>query len=213
MRIVLLGPPGVGKGTQAATLARAEGVAHISTGDILRAHMAQGTPLGKLAKEYVEKGLLVPDDVILGIVRERLQEPDAQRGFIFDGFPRTVPQADGLGRLLAELGAELDAVISLEAPDEVVVERISGRRTCRQCGAVYHVRWNPPRTAGVCDRCGGELYQRSDEDPETVRQRLAVYHSQTAPLIAYYRERGLLRSVDGTRPVAEVTAAIRAAVS
>lgn len=211
MRIILLGPPGAGKGTQAAALARAEGVAHIATGDILRAHVRQGTELGRLAKGYMDRGELVPDEVILGIVRERMQEEDARRGYIFDGFPRTVVQADGLGRLLDELDRPLEAVVNIRVPDEVLVERAVGRRSCPECGEIYHVRTRPPRVEGVCDRCGAQLVQRSDDNEATVRNRLAVYHRQTAPLIDYYRERGLLRDVDGTRSVAEVSAAIRAA--
>lgn len=212
MRIILLGPPGVGKGTQAAALAQAEKVAHISTGDILRAHVAQGTALGKAAKEYMDKGLLVPDEVILGLVKDRLQQPDAANGYIFDGFPRTVVQAEALSGLLEEVGMPLEAVVSLEAPDDLVVERISGRRTCRQCKEVYHVTFNPPKVAGVCDRCGGELYQRDDDNEATVRRRLTEYHTKTAPLIDYYSARGLLKAVDGTQSVQQVSRAIREAV-
>lgn len=213
MRIILLGPPGAGKGTQAAALARSEGVAHISTGDILRAHVRQGTELGRLAKGYMDRGELVPDEVILGIVRERMQEEDARRGYVFDGFPRTVVQADGLGRLLGDLERPLEAVVNIAVPDEVLVDRAVGRRACPKCGEIYHVRNRPPRTPGVCDRCGAELVQRDDDNEATVRNRLAVYHRQTAPLIDYYRERGLLREVDGTRSVEEVSAAIRGAAA
>ncbi|MFO7171984.1 MAG: adenylate kinase [Bacillota bacterium] len=212
MRIILLGPPGAGKGTQAATLAREEGVAHISTGDILRQHVREGTPLGKAAREYMDKGLLVPDEIILGLVRDRLAQPDAQRGFIFDGFPRTVVQADGLGQLLEELQMPLQAVVNIVVPESVLVDRAVGRRTCKECGEIYHLRTRPPRRDGVCDRCGGELVHRSDDNPETVRARLAEYHAKTAPLIEYYRSRGLLREVDGTQPVAAVSAAIRKVV-
>ncbi|MCG0238185.1 MAG: adenylate kinase [Firmicutes bacterium] len=212
MRIILLGPPGAGKGTQAATLAREEGVAHISTGDILRQHVREGTPLGKAAREYMDKGLLVPDEIILGLVRDRLAQPDARRGFIFDGFPRTVVQADGLERLLEELQMPLEAVVNIVVPDTELVERAVGRRTCKECGEIYHLRTRPPQKEGVCDRCGGELVHRSDDNPETVRARLAEYHAKTAPLIEYYRSRGLLREVDGTQPVAAVSEAIRKVV-
>ncbi len=212
MRIILLGPPGVGKGTQAANLAQEEKAAHISTGDILRAHVAQGTTLGKAAKEYMDKGLLVPDDVILGLVKDRLQQADAKNGYIFDGFPRTVVQADALGNLLVEVGMPLEAVVSLEGPDELVVERISGRRTCRSCKEVYHVKFNAPKEAGICDKCGGELYQRDDDNEATVRKRLTEYHSKTAPLIDYYQSQGLLKTVDGTRSVQEVSQAVRTAI-
>lgn len=212
MRIILLGPPGVGKGTQAATLAQEEKAAHISTGDILRAHVARGTPLGQAARRYMDQGLLVPDDVIMGLVEDRLQQPDARNGYIFDGFPRTVAQADALGQLLARLEMPLAAVVSLEAPDELVVERISGRRTCRQCGEVYHVKFNPPRAPGVCDKCGGELFQRDDDNEAVVRRRLSEYHAKTAPLIDYYETRGLLKTVDGTQSVQVVSQAIRKAI-
>lgn len=212
MRIILLGPPGAGKGTQAVTLAKEEGVAHISTGDILRQHVREGTPLGKAAKEYMDQGLLVPDDVILGLVRDRLGKEDAQRGFIFDGFPRTAVQADGLGQLLEELKMPLQAVVSIEVPDEELVDRAVGRRTCKNCGEIYHIRNKPPRVEGLCDKCGGELIQRSDDNAETVKSRLAEYHGKTAPLIDYYRSRGLLKVVDGTQPVAAVSEAIRKVV-
>lgn len=212
MRMILLGPPGVGKGTQAVTLAQAEQAAHISTGDILRAHVAQGTPLGKAAKEYMDKGLLVPDDVIMGLVKDRLQQPDAQNGYIFDGFPRTAAQAVALGQLLNEEELPLEAVVSLEASDELVVERISGRRTCRECKEVYHVKFSPPKVTGVCDKCGGELYQRDDDIETVVRKRLTEYHTKTAPLIEYYRAEGLLKTVDGTQSVQAVSQAIRKAI-
>lgn len=212
MRVILLGPPGAGKGTQAVELARAEGSAHISTGDILRAHVRQGTPLGKEAKKYMDAGQLVPDEVIIGIVKDRLQQPDAQQGFIFDGFPRTVAQADALERALNELNLPLDGVVNMEVPDQVLVDRLVGRRTCRTCGEIYHLQSKPPKVAGVCDRDGGELFQRDDDREDVVRNRLQVYHENTAPLIGYYRDRGQLRVVDGTQSMDAVAIAIRAAV-
>lgn len=213
MHIILLGPPGAGKGTQASVLAREEGIPHISTGDILRAAVREGTPLGKKAKEYMDRGDLVPDEVIVGIVSERLSEPDCRKGFIFDGFPRTTPQADALGQALERLQLPLSGVISIEVPDAELVSRLTGRRTCKACGAVYHVVSAPPRAEGICDQCGGALIQRDDDTEETVRNRLSVYHRQTAPLVAYYEQQGLLRRIDGTQDIDRVMAAIRAAVA
>jgi len=212
MHIILMGPPGAGKGTQAVLLAEQEGIPHISTGDIFRAHMSQGTPLGKLAKEYVDAGKYVPDDVTNAMVRERLAQPDCKKGFILDGYPRTPEQARALDEMLVELGLQLDAVINIAVPDELLVERAVGRRVCRSCGATYHVKFNPPREAGRCDRCGGELYQRSDDQEEKVAVRLSLYHSQTAPLLQFYQERGLVRTVRGDQPMDQVTAAIKEAV-
>lgn len=208
MRLVIIGPPGAGKGTQAQYLVETFGLAHVATGDLFRAAISQGTPLGQEAKKYLDAGQLVPDAVTVSMVRERLREPDCQRGFLLDGFPRTVPQAEALQAMLAENGAALDAVLNIDVPEEKLVARLTGRRVCRRCGANYHLVYNPPRVAGVCDRCGGELYQRSDDTEETVRRRLQVYREQTAPLLAYYRQQGLLREVDGDQSVQEVGRAV-----
>ncbi|MDX9708860.1 MAG: adenylate kinase [Trichloromonas sp.] len=197
MKLILLGPPGAGKGTQAKMLMDRYGIPQISTGDILRGAVKAGTPMGLKAKSYMDAGGLVPDEVVVGIVRERLQERDCQAGFILDGFPRTVPQADALAEALAALGRPLDAVISLSVDVEALVERLTGRRTCRDCGQGYHVTFAAPKTAGVCDACGGELLQRDDDREETIRRRLDVYGDQTSPLIDYYRNAGLLTEVDG----------------
>ena len=204
MRLILLGPPGAGKGTQAKRLIERYGIPQISTGDILRAAVREGTELGKKAKQYMDAGQLVPDEVVIGIIRERLKEADCAKGFILDGFPRTVPQAEALKSVLAELGQALDHVVSIEVPDEDLVERLTGRRTCRNCGAMYHVKFTPPKQEGVCDKCGGELYQRDDDKEETIRARLKVYHDQTAPLVEFYNEEGLLRRIDGVGSVDEI---------
>jgi len=208
-----MGPPGAGKGTQAVRLAAQEGIPHISTGDIFRANMSQGTPLGKLAKEYVDAGKYVPDDVTNGMVKDRLAQDDCRKGFILDGYPRTLEQAEALGKMLAELGLKLDAVINITVPDELLVDRAVGRRVCRACGATYHVVYNAPKQEGVCDKCGGELYQRSDDQAEKVTVRLQEYHSKTAPLLEYYARQGLVKVVDGNRPMEEVTAGIKEAVN
>jgi adenylate kinase len=202
--MIFLGPPGSGKGTQAKMISERLGIPQISTGDMLRAAVSEGTPMGLKAKALMEQGALVSDDVVIGIVRERLAKADCDKGFILDGFPRTVAQADALGATLEEMGKKLDAVVSLVVDSEAVVERIAGRRTCRNCGKMYHVRFDPPRTEGRCDNCGGELYLRDDDREETIRKRLDVYKEQTAPLIAYYRSRGLLSEVDGMQDIHEV---------
>ncbi len=212
MRIILVGPPGAGKGTQAEKIVAKYGVAHISTGDILRANVKAGTELGKKAKSYMDAGGLVPDDVIVGMMRDRLAEDDCAKGFLLDGFPRTVPQAQALTELLSQMGIELDGVILLDVDDETVVERLCGRRMCRKCGKIFHVTFNPSSKGGECDACGGELYQRDDDREDVIRQRLAVYHSQTAPLVDYYDEKGLLFKVDAARPGDEVLSNIEAAV-
>ncbi|BCR04063.1 adenylate kinase [Desulfuromonas versatilis] len=201
MKLILLGPPGAGKGTQAKMLTERFDIPQISTGDILRAAVKEGTPMGVKAKAFMDAGGLVPDEVVVGIVRERLQKPDCEKGFILDGFPRTEAQADALKATLASLGKELDAVISLEVDTEALVERLTGRRTCRGCGKGYHIKFDPPGEAGRCDACGGELFQREDDQETTIRNRLQVYHQQTMPLIDYYRRDGLLSAVDGMLPM------------
>ncbi len=204
MNIIMLGPPGAGKGTQAKMLVEGLGIPQISTGDMLRAAVKDGTELGKKAKEYMDAGKLVPDEVVIGIVKERLAQPDCEKGFILDGFPRTIPQAEALDRVLEELGKRIDYVINVAVPNEELITRLTGRRTCRQCGAMYHVVFNPPREEGRCDKCGGELYQRDDDKEETIRQRLEVYEAQTAPLIEYYERKGVLYNVDGTGAIEEI---------
>jgi adenylate kinase len=212
MRLILLGPPGAGKGTQAKLLAQRLGVPQISTGDMLRAAVTAGSPLGREAKQYMDRGTLVPDGVIIGLVRERLQEKDCARGYVLDGFPRTVAQAEALEATLKELGSPLDHVLSLEVPTEDLVLRIAGRRTCRNCGAMYHLRFSPSETDGRCDACGGPTYQRDDDEEETVRRRLHVYNDQTAPLISFYEARELLRGVPGTGEIGEISQRINRAL-
>lgn len=197
MKLILLGPPGAGKGTQAKMLMDNFGVPQISTGDILRAAVKEGTPMGVKAKAFMDAGQLVPDEVVVGIVRERLQKNDCEKGFILDGFPRTVPQADALREALSALGRTLDSVVSLDVDVEALVERLTGRRVCRSCGRGFHVKFDSPRIAGRCDFCGGELQQRDDDQEATIRQRLDVYVAQTSPLVEYYRKSGLLTVVDG----------------
>ncbi|WP_055482792.1 adenylate kinase [Sphaerimonospora mesophila] len=205
MRLVLVGPPGAGKGTQAQFIASHLSIPKISTGDIFRANVSGGTPLGKLAKEYMDRGDLVPDEVTVAMVRDRLSEDDAQEGFLLDGFPRNVPQAEVLKKMLAEFGTALDLVLELVVDDDEVVRRLAGRRTCRSCGKVWHELFDPPTQPGVCDACGGELFQRDDDREETIRHRLEVYQEQTAPLVAFYADEGILVGVDATGPVEEVT--------
>jgi len=205
VRLVLVGPPGAGKGTQAQFISAHASIPKISTGDIFRANVSAQTPLGQEAQKYMDAGDLVPDEVTINMVRERLAEGDAADGFLLDGFPRTVTQAEVLDELLADLSARLDVVLELVVDDDEVVRRLSGRRTCRKCGVVWHLDFDPPAKEGVCDRCGGELFQRDDDQPETVRHRIEVYADQTAPLIAYYAERGLLVGLDATGPVDDVT--------
>jgi adenylate kinase len=184
------------------------GAVQISTGDILRKAVADQTPLGQQAAGFINSGALVPDSVIVNLVGERLKEPDCAKGFLLDGFPRTIPQAESLDAMLRQAGQNLNCVLSVQVPEAVIVERLAGRRTCRQCGAMCHVVFNPPKVAGVCDRCGGELYQRDDDKEQTIANRLQVYEKQTAPLVDYYRERGLLRSIDGVGEIAEIRARV-----
>jgi adenylate kinase len=212
MRLVLVGPPGAGKGTQAQFIAAHLAVPKISTGDIFRANVSQGTPLGKQAKEYMDAGDLVPDEITIGMVRDRLAEPDAARGFLLDGFPRTVPQASRLDEILADMDTRLDVVLELVVDADEVVRRLSGRRTCRNCGHIWRVDFDPPTKEGVCDNCGGELFQRDDDKADTIRHRLDVYEEQTAPLIGYYAERGILVGIDATGPVDDVTERASAAL-
>lgn len=204
MRLILLGPPGAGKGTQAEKLSESFGIPHISTGDMFREAVAAGTSLGLQAKSFMDSGRLVPDEVTIGIVRERLQRCDCRKGFLLDGFPRTVPQAQALDEILGELSEELDAVVSIDVPEDKLVRRLSRRRVCRGCGTIYHLETKPPAPDGKCKVCGGELYQRDDDSEKTVRRRLEVYRLQTEPLIRYYEERGLLRQVSGDNDIETV---------
>ncbi|MBG0827746.1 adenylate kinase [Planomonospora sp. ID67723] len=204
MRLVLVGPPGAGKGTQAQFIASNLSIPKISTGDIFRANVSGGTELGKLAKEYMDRGDLVPDEVTIAMVRDRLSEDDAQDGFLLDGFPRNVPQAEILKKMLAEFGVALDIVLELVVDEDEVVRRLAGRRTCSQCGRIWHVDFDDKKD-DICDACGGSLYQRDDDKEETVRRRLEVYQEQTAPLVSYYAEEKLLVGVDAAGPVEEVT--------
>lgn len=210
MKILLMGPPGAGKGTQAEKLTELFNIPHISTGDMFRKAQKDGTELGLKAKSYMEKGQLVPDEVTIGIVRERLAEADCKNGFLLDGFPRTVQQADALDQILTDLGTHLDAVVNIEVAKDFLIERLTGRRVCRGCGATYHVKFNAPKVEGICDKCGGELYQRADDTIETVGNRLDVYAGQTAPLIDYYAAKNLLKNIDGSQSVEKVLADIKA---
>lgn len=205
MRIVLVGPPGAGKGTQAQFIASHLSIPKISTGDIFRANVSQGTELGRQAKSFMDNGDLVPDSVTIAMVRDRLAEDDASDGFLLDGFPRTLTQAKVLDELLDELGTKVDVVLELVVDDDEVVRRLSGRRTCRVCGRVWHIDFEPPSKEGICDQCGGELFQRDDDREETIRHRLEVYAEQTAPLIGFYADKGTLVGVDATGPVEDVT--------
>lgn len=206
MRIVLVGPPGAGKGTQAAFLAENLSIPHISTGDIFRANISQGTPLGQQAQEYMRAGQLVPDEVTIGMAKDRMSEPDAAQGFLLDGFPRNIAQAEALDAVLTEWGQRLDAVLDLEVPEEEVVKRIAGRRICRSDSShVFHAEYSAPKKEGVCDACGGELYQREDDREETVRKRLSVYHSETEPIIDHYKRQGLVTTISALGEVSEVT--------
>ncbi|HIV25555.1 MAG TPA: adenylate kinase [Candidatus Scatomonas pullistercoris] len=201
MKIIMLGAPGAGKGTQAKKIAEKYGIPHISTGDIFRANIKEGTELGKKAKSYMDQGLLVPDELTCDLVVDRISQPDAAKGYVLDGFPRTIPQAEALTDALNKRGETIDYAINVEVPDSNIINRMSGRRACLSCGATYHLTYNPPKTEGICDNCQGELVLRDDDKPETVKKRLDVYHAQTQPLIDYYQAAGALREVDGTQDI------------
>ena len=201
MKIIMLGAPGAGKGTQAKMIAEKYGVPHISTGDIFRANIKNGTELGAKAKEYMDKGLLVPDELVVDLVIDRFKADDCAKGYILDGFPRTIPQAEALDKALSAIGDSVDYAINVEVPDENIVHRMGGRRACIGCGATYHVEFNAPKVEDVCDTCGGELVLRDDDKPETVQKRLSVYHAQTQPLIDYYKKANVLVEVDGTQDI------------
>lgn len=204
MDLVLMGLPGAGKGTQAEMIVEKYGIPHISTGDMFRAAMKEGTPLGKQAKAYMDAGDLVPDEVTNGIVRERLSKQDCEKGFLLDGFPRTVPQAEALDAMLEEMNRGIDYVLHIDVDREKLMERLTGRRICRNCGATYHMVFNPPKQPGVCDKCGGELYQREDDNEATVSNRLEVNIAQQEPLLTYYKNKGILKTIDGNRKIEEV---------
>lgn len=204
MRIVLLGAPGAGKGTQAKKLIEKYGIPQISTGDLLRAAVAAGTQLGKEAKSYMDKGELVPDSVVLGMVEERLKQDDCKKGYILDGFPRNTAQAEALDKMLGSLNMPLDAALSVDVPFEDLMKRLTGRRTCKSCGQMYNVYFSPPKKEGVCDKCGGELFQRDDDKEETIKKRLEVYSAQTAPLIDYYKKKGILKTVAGVGSIDDI---------
>lgn len=204
MRLILLGPPGAGKGTQAANIVNKYQLPHISTGDIFRANIKQGTDLGKRAKAFMDKGELVPDSLVVELVEDRLQQDDTKIGFMLDGFPRTLPQAEALDSVLENMGSTLNYVVNIVVDPSVLVERAVGRRICKECGATYHVKFNPPKVDGVCDRCSGELYQRSDDNEETVSNRISVYTNETAPLVEYYKKSGKLVTIDGLQDIDKV---------
>lgn len=208
MKIIMLGAPGAGKGTQAIKIADKYGIPHISTGDIFRANIKNGTELGKKAKEYMDKGALVPDELTCDLVVDRIHKDDCAKGFVLDGFPRTIPQAEALEKALAKDNEKMDYAIDIEVPDESIVKRMSGRRACVNCGATYHIVSAPPKVEGICDHCGGKLTTRDDDKPETVQKRLTVYHEQTQPLIDFYKKTGILHSVDGTKQLDEVFAEV-----
>ena len=208
MKIIMLGAPGAGKGTQAKQIADKYSIPHISTGDIFRANLKAGTELGKKAKEYMDQGLLVPDELVVELVADRIIKDDCKNGFVLDGFPRTIPQAKALDEALAKMGEKMDYAIDVDVPDENIINRMGGRRACVSCGATYHIVNIPTKAEGICDKCGSEVVLRDDDKPETVQKRLGVYHEQTQPLIEYYSGQGILKSVDGTRPMEDVFAEI-----
>lgn len=204
MKIVMLGAPGAGKGTQAIKIADKYDIPHISTGDIFRANIKGGTELGQKAKSYIDKGELVPDEVTIGMLLDRIAQDDCKNGYVLDGFPRTIPQAESLTEALKSQGDQIDFALNIDVPDEAIIERMSGRRACPKCGATYHIVYAAPKTENICDKCGTELIIRSDDKPKTVKDRLNVYHQQTEPLIAYYKTAGVLREVDGTQELPKV---------
>ena len=208
MKIIMLGAPGAGKGTQAKMIADKYGIPHVSTGDIFRANLKEGTELGLKAKEYMDKGELVPDELTVSILLDRVAKDDCKNGYVLDGFPRTIPQAEVLEKELDKLGDKIDLAIDVEVPDENIIKRMGGRRACVKCGATYHIEHVPPKKEGICDACGSELILRDDDKPETVSNRLSVYHAQTQPLIDFYSERGVLKEVDGTKDMMDVFADI-----
>lgn len=212
MNLLIMGPPGAGKGTQAEVLVRELAITHISTGDMFRNAIKEGTEMGKKAKEYMDRGELVPDEVVVGMVKDRLSQPDCAKGFLLDGFPRTLPQARALDETLQSMGIKLDGVVNIDVPRERLMARLTGRRVCKNCGASYHILFNPPAEPGKCNACGGELYQRSDDNEEAVANRLDVYEAQTQPLIAYYREKGLLKNINGDQEIKKVLADILASL-
>lgn len=210
---ILLGAPGAGKGTQAEMLQENLGLAHVASGDLFREHMSKGTELGRMAQQYVDQGKLVPDEVTVRMVLQRLSEPDCAKGAILDGFPRTIAQAEALEKALRERGERIESVLYIKVSTQELLDRLSGRYICKNCETVYHKVFSPPKRPGICDRCGGELYQRSDDTPETAKRRLEVYFQQTLPLIDYYREKGLLKEIDGEQTIAEVQDALLQAVA
>ncbi|MCM1327524.1 MAG: adenylate kinase [Bacteroidales bacterium] len=210
MKIIMLGAPGAGKGTQAKMIAEKYGIPHVSTGDIFRANIKNGTELGMEAKKYMDQGLLVPDELTVKILLDRVAQPDCEKGYVLDGFPRNIPQANVLDKALTELGDAIDYAVNVDVPDENIVKRMSGRRACLACGATYHIVNVPPKKEGICDACGKELVLRDDDKPETVQNRLKVYHEQTQPLIDFYTEKGVLKTVDGTMDMKDVFEAITA---
>jgi adenylate kinase len=213
MHVILLGPPGAGKGTQAQMLSERTGMVHVASGDLFRAALRDGTELGNRAKSYMDKGELVPDEIVIDMILERISQPDTGTGVLFDGFPRTAEQARALEDALQQRGSSIDAVLYFNVPDEVLVKRVTGRLTCRDCGAVYNIYFNPPKKEGVCDVCGStDLYQRADDTEETVKNRLSVYHEQTSPLIEHYNKQGRLHEIDGEQDVQEVTSAMMQAL-
>ena len=208
MRIILLGPPGAGKGTQAAGIVEKYNIPHISTGDIFRKNIKEGTELGKKAKGFIDQGLLVPDELTVGLVTDRISQPDCRNGFMLDGFPRNVAQAQHLDKYLKEVGISLDKVVNIEVDKDILVGRAVGRRICKSCGATYHVEFNPPKVDGVCDVCGGELYQRADDNEETVSKRIQVYLDETKPLVNYYSQEGIIANINGQQSIDKVFADI-----
>ncbi len=210
MHVIIMGPPGAGKGTQAERLMKDFALLHISTGEIFRNAVKEGTEMGKKAKEYMDKGLLVPDEIVVGIVKERLSRPDCKGGVLLDGFPRTVEQAEALDEVMQDLNVKIDAVISVDVNEDELISRLTGRRVCRNCGATYHLKFNPPKVRNICDHCSGELYQRSDDTIDTVKERLTVYNKQTLPMIEYYRCKNLFVSIDGSQSISQVYSDISA---